>query len=171
SLSAFKEVARSSQSRQYKWLLAQALNATANVQIGLNDYSAALDASERSLEISQLIGDTTGVIKTTDQLAQEYLYLGNYHKSLSLHQQSLELAIKYAPEPLQIWRNYFTIAMPFSALGLSAAAVEFEKEALRRAVELKMPQIICRSYVILGLMYAGQHNYDEATRNVELALN
>jgi len=168
SLATFQRVSELCETHQYKWLLAQALNAMANVQIGLTNYSAALDASHSSLEVSEKIGDTTGVIKTTNQLAQQYFPLGNYPKSLSLHQQSLALAEDTVPEPMQSWRNYFSIAMPLNAMGLHSAAIEYEKEALRRAEEMKAPQIICRSYTILGLMYAGRGDYEEAIRNVDI---
>src|SRR5262249_33711060 len=65
ALAAFTDVARTSQAHHYKWITAQALNATANTQIGLINHSQALAASEASLALSKEIGDTTGVIKTT----------------------------------------------------------------------------------------------------------
>lgn len=169
ALSAFERVQRDGEAARYRWLLAQSLNAAANVQLGLNNYSVALDDSARSLDISERIGDTNGVAKTTLQIAQEYLFLGDYHKSLTMHRRSLELALRYPPEPLQLWRNYFTIAMPLNRLGLNAAAVEFEREALRLAQEQQMPQNICRSYANLGMMYGSLGDYDAATRNVRQA--
>lgn len=170
SLTTFDLVVRECEARQYKWLLAQALNATANVQIGLTNISAALEASDRSLKLSEQIGDTTGVVKTTNQLAQQYFRLGNYPKSLELHQRSLILSDANTPEPIQLWRNYFSIPMPLNAMGLHSAAIEYEKEALRRAEELKMPLTVSRSYSILGLMHAGAGNYEEAIRNADVAV-
>lgn len=170
SLETFERVVKHSELRQYKWLEAQALNATANVKIGLSEFSAALEASNRSLSLSKAIGDTTGEIKTTNQLAQQYFRLGNYPKSLDLHQQSLVLATIAPPELIQLWRNFFAVAMPLSAMGLHAAAIEYEKEALRHAEDLGMPQTVCRSYSILGLMLAGQGDYQEAVRNIETAV-
>lgn len=170
SLATFDRVVNKSEVRHYKWLQAQALNATANVEIGLTNLSLALDVSNRSLNLSKAIGDTTGEIKTTNQLAQQYFRLGNYPKSLDLHQQSLVLATVAAPELIQLWRNYFAVAMPLSAMGLHAAAIEYEKEALRHAEELKMPQTVCRSFAILGLMFAGQGDYEEAVKNIAMAV-
>lgn len=169
-LVAFDRVVRESEARHYRWLEAQALNATANAQIGLTNHSAALEASQRSLELSKEIGDTTGVIKTTNQLAQEYFRLGNYPKSLEFHEQSLVFANATTPEPIQLWRNYFTIAMPLNAMGLHSAAIEYEKEALRQAEVLKNPLAVCRSYAILGLMHAGRGDYTEALRNADVAI-
>src|SRR6185436_15112407 len=96
-------VVRQTQNYHYRWLQAQALNAAANAQIGLTDLSAALQTSNRSLELSSEIGDTTGVMKTTNQLAQQYFRLGNYAKSLELHQQSLVMAMTSGTEPIQFW--------------------------------------------------------------------
>jgi CHAT domain-containing protein/Tfp pilus assembly protein PilF len=170
SLATFQRVVEQSEMRQYKWLMAQALNAIANTQIGLNNYSAALDSSKRSLNLSEQIGDTTGVCKTTNQMAQEYFNLGNYRKSLALHEQSLELAKVNALEPMQVWRNYFLIVMPLNAMGLHSAAIEYSQEALRLAQAMKAPHFICRSHTLLGLMYAGRGDYEEGIRNVDVAL-
>lgn len=170
SLAAFENVARACKENRYRWLLAQSLNAIANAQMSLNNYSLALDSSQRSLAISEQINDISGVIKTKAQLAQEYLALGNYRKSLSFNQQSLALALERSKDPLQLWRSYYTIAMPLNFLGLTAAAVEFEKESLRLALAMNTPQTICRSYVNLGLIYGGQRNFDEAIKNIQLAL-
>lgn len=171
SLATFDRVITQSENRQYKWLRAQTLNARANAQMGLLNYSAALDASKQSLELSEQIGDVTGVIKTTEQLAQEYFYLGNYGQSLAHHQRSLELSDDSSLEPRQGWRNYFSVPRTLSAMGLHSAAIEYEKEALRRAENLNMPSMVCRSYAILGLMYGGQGNYQEAIKNLEISID
>ncbi len=170
ALAAFAEVVRTTRAQQYRWLLAQALNATANTQINLTNHSAALAASEASLKLSREIGDTTGVIKTTNQLASEYSRLGNYSKALDLHEQSLSAAFLTPPEPIQWWRNYFGIAKSLESLGLHAAAIEYEKEAVKRAEALKFATEISRSYSILGLMYANNGDFQDAARNGEAAL-
>ncbi|HEV2915077.1 MAG TPA: CHAT domain-containing protein [Pyrinomonadaceae bacterium] len=169
SLSIFQRVARGSEANQYKWLLAQALNAIGNVQIGLNDYSTALDHSHRSWEISERINDVGGLMKTADQLTIEYTRLGNYRKAIEQQQRSLALFSRVSPEPLQLWRSYFLMAAPLNLLGLNAAAAAFQKEALRVAIEARMPYSICRSYISLGLIYGSQRDYEEATRNVRMA--
>lgn len=170
SLTGFEALARACEEGRYRWLHAQTLNAIATAKITLNNYSSALDSSKRSLEISEQIGDVDGVIKTKVQLAQEYFTLGNYSKALGLNQQALSLALESSGDSLQLWRGYFTIAMPLERLGLSAAAVEFQREALRRAIDMDAPQLICRSYVNLGLSYGRRSDYQEALRNIQLAV-
>jgi CHAT domain-containing protein/Tfp pilus assembly protein PilF len=169
SLSGFQAVVRASEVHQYRWLLAQALNGMGNVQTGLNDYSTALEHSNRSWEISEQIDDLRGLMKTADQLSNEYTRLGNYHKAIENQQRGLALFNKGAPEPMQVWRSYFLIATPLYLLGLNAAAADFQKEALRVATKERIAYSICRSYISLGLIYGGQRNYEEATRNVRMA--
>jgi CHAT domain-containing protein/tetratricopeptide (TPR) repeat protein len=169
SLARFEALARACEEGRYRWLHAQTLNGLAIAKTTLNNYSSAIDSSKRSLEISKRIGDIDGVIKTKVQLAQEYFTLGNYDKALGLNQQALSLALEFSSDPLQLWRGYFTIAMPLERLGLSAAAVEFQKEALRRAISMDAPQLICRSYINLGLIYGVRSDYKEALRNIQLA--
>ncbi|MDQ3818242.1 MAG: CHAT domain-containing protein [Acidobacteriota bacterium] len=171
SLSIFRRVARSAESKHYEWLYAQALNALANVQIGLNDYSTAIDNSNRSREISERINDLSGLMKTADQLAIEYTRLGNYHKAIEEQERGLSLFAKAPAPPRQMWRSYFLMAAPLNLLGLNAAAADFQKEALRIAQDSKNSYSMCRSYIGLGLIYGSQHNYEEATKNVRLAFD
>ena len=168
SLAVFEKLAQDCEAAHYKWLLAQSLYSIANVQVGLNNYSAAIDSSTRCLEISGQINDSNGVARAMQQLAQEYVYLNNYHGALDLHHQTLALSHDIA-DPLFKWRCYFYIAIPLNRLGLYAAAVEYQKEALRLAQEIGRPQVICRSYIHLGLMYGDQHNYEEAIQTVQIA--
>lgn len=171
SLSIFQSAARDSEAHQYKWLLAQTLNSLANVETGLNDYSTALDHSTRSWEIFEQIGDVGGLMKTADQLSNIYTRLGNYHKAIEYQQRGLALISRSSVDPLQAWRSHFLMATPLHLLGLDAAATAFQKEALRVAMEAKLPYYICRSHIGLGLVYGSQRNYEEATRNVQLAFD
>jgi CHAT domain-containing protein/Tfp pilus assembly protein PilF len=169
SLSIFQAVARDSDTKQYRWLLAQALNGLGNVETGLNDYSTALDYSNRAWQISEQTGDVKGLMKTADQLSNIYTRLGNYRTAIEYQQRGLALISKGQVEPLQAWRSHFLMATPLHLLGLNDAAEDFQKEALRVAIEAGLPYYICRSYIGLGLIYGGQHNYQEATSNVQLA--
>lgn len=177
SLSEFEAVQRGSESGGYRWLLGQALNAIANVHIGLNNYSQALEYSKRSLEILERVGDVAGIMKVNDQFGIEYLRLGNYRKALTFHWQSLLLASENYDllasansDSLPLWRSYITTAAPLNALGLIDAAIAFARESLRLALGAGRQLNVSRSYASLGLMYASRHNYDEALKNIQLAL-
>ncbi len=171
SLAMFEEVVRKSETNQYRWLLSQSLSGVGNVQTSLDDYSAALDSNNRSLEISEQIGDIKGLMKTSDQLSNVYTRLGNYSKAIERQRQGLTLINKYYVEPHQAWRSHFLMATPLHLMGLDAAAEIFQKEALRIAKELGNPYYICRSYIGLGIIYGSQRKYDEATNNVRLAFD
>lgn len=169
SLSEFEAVQRASESGGYRWLSGQSLNAIANVHIGLNNYSQALEYSKRSLDILGQIGDAAGMMKVNDQLGIEYLRLGNYRKALTFHRQSLLLAGENS-DSLPLWRCYFTTAAPLNALGLNDAAIDFARESLRLALDAGLQLNVSRSYARLGSMYAGRSNYGEALKNIQLAL-
>lgn len=170
SLAEFEAVLRGGEAGGYRWLLGQAFNAVANVHIGLNNYSQAVEYSNRSLEILGYMGDVAGMMKVNDQLGIEYLRLGDYHKALIFHRQSLLLAAETS-DPLAPWRCYLTTAAPLNALGLTDAAIDFAKEALRLALGKRLQLNISRSYASLGLMHASRRNYDEALKNIRLALD
>jgi CHAT domain-containing protein len=170
SLSEFEAVQRGSESGGYRWLLGQALNAIANAHIGLNNYSQALEYSKHSLEILAQIGDVAGMMKVNDQLGIEYLRLGDYRKALTFHWQSLLLASENS-DSLPLWRSYITTAAPLNALGLTDAAIDFARESLRLALDAGLQLNVSRSHASLGLMYASRRNYDEALKNIQLALD
>jgi CHAT domain-containing protein len=171
SLSEFEAVRRGSRASRYGWLLGQSLNALANVHIGLNNYSVALEHSRRSLDILEQVGDSAGVVKVNDQLGVEYLRLGNPREALGFHRRAVARANADSLGPLPLWRSYFTAAMPFHALGLSDAAIDFTKEALRLAEDTKSPVNVSRSYAHLGLMYGGRGDHEEAVAHLQLALD
>jgi CHAT domain-containing protein len=171
SLSNFQAVARDAETNQYRWLLAQTLNGLGNVEIGLNEFSTALNYSNRSWEISEQINDISGLMKTAAQLSDEYTHLGDYHKAIDYQQRGLALFSKGYVDFLQAWRSYFLIAKPLHLLGLDTAAAAFQKEALRVAIEAGQPYYICRSYIVLGLIYGSQGNYEEATKDAQLAFD
>ncbi|HWS87596.1 MAG TPA: CHAT domain-containing protein [Pyrinomonadaceae bacterium] len=171
SLSEFEAVRRGARANRYTWLLGQSLNALANVHIGLNNYSVALEHSRRSLEILERVGDSAGVVKVNDQLGVEHLRLGDPREALGFHRRAVERANADALGPLPRWRSYFTTAMPFHALGLSDAAIDFTKEALRLAEETKSPVNVSRSYAHLGLMYGGRGDYEAAAAHLRLAFD
>lgn len=171
SLHIFQDVARGAEARGYRWLLAQSLSGQGNAQTALDDYSAALENSNRSREISEQIGDFRGQMKAADQLANINRRLGNYSKAIEWHMQSQALMNKHPVDALQAWRSHFAMALPLQLLGWNAAAELFQKESLRIAKEKGEPYSICRSLIGLGVIYGSQRNYEEATKNARLAFD
>ena len=170
ALSAFERLAQAATHARYGWLLGQAHYATANALMHSNDYSAAVESSNRFFEISAQIEDVDGTAKALDQLAQEYLFLNDYRRSLGLSGRSLALQSRRTPEPMQRWQNYSLIALPLHSLGFRHAALEFQKEALRAALTTGRPQVVARSYINLGLMHGSLGDHREAVGSIEIAL-
>ncbi|MEN3335449.1 MAG: hypothetical protein V7641_4814 [Blastocatellia bacterium] len=170
ALALFQPLAQASERGQYKHLLAQTLGAMANANMYLREFSAAIENSERSMNLSKEIGDTSKFLDTFFQLAEENRFVNNCQKALDLHVQNLSLAYVSLPEPAELWARYFSISLTFYQLNLYTTAIDFQKEALRLALEAGKPRLICRTYNYLGMLLAKYGNYTEATANIERAL-
>lgn len=171
SLTEFEAVRQASEVGRYGWLFGQTLSALANVHIGLNNFSMALEHSRQSLEILERVGDTVGVAKVNDQLGVEYLRVGRPREALSFHCRAVTLVSENSLGPLPLWRSYYTAAMPFQALGLTDASIDFTLEALRLAQDTKSPVNVSHSYANLGLMYGGRGDYESAVEYLRRALD
>ncbi|HVG19298.1 MAG TPA: CHAT domain-containing protein [Blastocatellia bacterium] len=170
SLPTFERLAKAAEERNYKALLAQSLHATADAQTSIDELSKALEYAERSLKISEEIQDKANVLRCLQVFLSVNLKLGNYHESLSSVWQAFSLLQTLPSDPKLVWPFYHETASALYWLELPAAALEFQKEALRLAEESKWALIKSRSYARLGLIYEKLQNYEEAIRNGRLAL-
>jgi CHAT domain-containing protein len=150
----------------YKWLLAQALNLSANIQTVLRNYSEGIAETEQSLALSEQTGDTYTVQKNLAQQADKYRTLGNYPEMLKYIGRCLEQSEASWPGVRQMWRNYDSAANAFQALDLYPAALAYGTEAFRLGVEEEDPSIIYVSLTHLGVIYSRLQNPE---RGIELA--
>ena len=172
SLSEFEYVRREAEAKRYRWLTGQTLNALANVHIGLNNYSLALELSNESIKLLEEIGDTVGVVKVNDQLGAEYLRLGNPREALRFHHRAVALATENHLGVGPLWRSFFLAAMPFNTLGLAATAIDFTKESLLWAESNKEGFLsVSRSCSHLGVMYGGSGHFDKAMSYFQRAVD
>lgn len=169
-LSFFQPLTLTCEKARYRWLLAQTLNAISTANQHLRDFSTAINNTNRSLKLSEEMGDTLGVVKARYQLGEIYRFVSNGRKALDLYVQDLPLTRAYFQPSAQLWRSYFSISRTFEQLDLYAAAIDFQKEALQLAVEVQAPRLICRSYNYLGLMFAKHGEYADAANSIERAL-
>jgi CHAT domain-containing protein len=168
--SIFEELLLTAQRKQFKWLLAQSFYQLANVQVGLSEYSRAIDYSNQALKLAENLNDSNGVVKSLIQLADEYRSLNNRNRSFSFLERSL-IALNNGPlEPMQAWQSYIGISLNLSSFNFHSAALEFQKEALRLGIEMNRPLIKSRSYQYLGLTYTNLKMYDEARKQVQQAI-
>ena len=170
ALSMFQPLAQACEKEGYRWLLSQALYASANANLYLRDFSAAMENSRRSMGLAKEMGDAIALVRTLYQFAEEHRFVNASREALDLHAQGLPLANLYTPQPGELWRIYFSISLTLDQLNLTRSAIDFQKEALKLAIEAEAPRIICRSYNYLGAMLAKGGNYAEATSNLQRAL-
>lgn len=166
----FTELRLTCERNNYKWLLGQSLYRTASIRISYNEYSESIDYAHQALKLSEQIQDKTGILNLLVLLADEYRSLKNESQSLSFLQRALTLMGQGLAEPLQAWGIFTAVALDLNSLGLHGAALEYQKEALRLALEMDdRPLIVSRSYDYLGLTYGSLKIYDDALKNIGLA--
>jgi len=169
--SSLIEVARVSRERGYKWLQSLALNGLANLQARSGEYSQAIASCWRAHDLARQISDDNGRLRSLNMLAGVYSTLGKYHESWEVAQQGLALATQLAADPSQMIGLYAISAWNCNELGLYAAALAFEEEAVRLGQAMRSPPLVMsRYYVNLGLIYARLKDYAAAVRNIERGL-
>lgn len=166
ALAVFRRLIRACKQKGYKWLLAQALNSSANVQSVLKNYSEGITETEQSLAFSEQVGDTYTVQKNLAQQADKYRKLGNRPQMLRYIARCLDQFNAAWPGARQTWRNYDSAANAFQELGLYAAALAYGKESLHLSVREEDPSTIYVSLTTLGQIYGRLHDHQ---RGIELA--
>jgi len=154
--------------RNYKWLFNQGLYRTASIRFANNEYSESIEYAERALKQSEQMKDTIGILNLLTLLSDQYRVINNQRQSLDLLQRAWILTGEAGAEPLQVWGIFTAIALNLKSLGLNAAALEYQKEAVRLALEMEPERnlLISRSYDYLGLTYASLKDYDSALKNI-----
>ncbi len=165
----FERLLATCRSRGYMWLFGQSLYRMAMLRLHDNKYSEALEHSHQALETLERIQDVNGTIKLLILLADEYQSLNDEQRSLGLLQRALSLTGESNMEPQQVWGIYTAMGLNFSSLKLYAAALEYQKEAIRLASGMMRPLLISRSHAYLGMTYGNLKFYDEALAHIEQA--
>jgi CHAT domain-containing protein/Tfp pilus assembly protein PilF len=169
SLKISERLARDCEEKSYQWLLSLSFNLLGNAEADFNEYSKAVEYTQRSLLLSEQLSDTYGTQKNLVQLANEYRSLGNHHQSLFYLQRCLDFADKFWPGQRQMWRNYVGTAMSLYASGLYVSAAEFAKEALKLGLDTtKDPSQTYLPHIYLGLIYGKLNRHEEAFRHIRL---
>ncbi len=167
----YQRLAQVSARSQYKLLLTQTLIAQSEAESGLANYSNVIEYSRQGLRVAQAVGDTSSCATFLIQAADSYNKLGDHHQSLKLYHDGLTQINRYQVEPFLRWALYMSISLPLNSLGRHTAAVEYQRESLRIARAIGSLRQVCRSHVNLALTYGFQRNYEEATKNAQLAFD
>jgi CHAT domain-containing protein len=155
----------------YRWLLMRSLYLMSSVEFGVNEPSKAIDLCKRALQMGTQIGDSIGVFNALDSLTEIYRSLNNYSSSISAISQSQPMIDCCTLNPIKIWRHHAIVASAFNSAGYPAAAVAFQREATRQAVDFGELTMICLSYAHLGLMLGQQGDCASGLDNAWLAYN
>ncbi|MFL6228575.1 MAG: CHAT domain-containing protein [Pyrinomonadaceae bacterium] len=146
----FARVAPACEARGYTWLCAQVLSERAHLSLNLNRYSAALADAAEGLRLSEQVQDTSGTIDSLVQVATIRRLLNDTDGSLTLLRRAIEEARAGGAAPMVNWGLYTAISFNFNLLHLDRAALDYQREALRLALDSKMPLYVSRSYEYLG---------------------
>jgi CHAT domain-containing protein len=167
SQNALTQVAMASKENSFHWLHAGALIGLTNTYKWLSEFSKAADSYQLAKDLSHRIGDGNGVSLNLKHLAHLYLQLGKYNDSLKVVREGLSLSRQISADASETATLYSIGAWNYNALGLYAAALDYQKEALRLGNDL---QAASRNYVHLGLIYARLESYDEAIKNIKYGM-
>ena len=163
-------VREAAQRRNYKWLVNQSIYRTASIRSTFSDYTEAINYAEQLLRQSEQMGDVIGVVNALIVLSEQYRYLNDEKKTWSYLHRAFMITRDQGGEPLQDWAVLTAIGLTLNGLQLYDAALEYQKESLRLAQQLKpeRPLIISFSYDYLGQTYAKQRDHETALTNINL---
>jgi CHAT domain-containing protein/tetratricopeptide (TPR) repeat protein len=166
----FETLAARFNQRRYLSLASQSFQALADAQSSVNQISKTLEYANRGLRQAQQIEDDATAVRCLTRLLITKLDLGDYDESLKEFLSSTELAEGVPPDPKLTWPNYYQAGLSFHFLGLSRAALAFEREALRLAENAGVPLLRARTYERLGVFYGEQKQFAQAIIYGERAL-
>lgn len=157
--------------RDYRWLLMRALYSMASVEFSINEPSKGIEYCNNALKVGNEIGDLIGVFNVLDALTEFYRSVNNYSASIDTVGKSQPLLTQCALNPIKVWRHHAIVASAFNSARYYAAAVAYQREATKRAVDVGELSMVCLSYSHLGLMLGKQGDYEEGLDNAWLAFN
>ena len=168
-LSILKDLALSLQKENYQWLLMRSLYVASTACHNLDEYSKAINYNRRALSVAERINDPIGIFDASNVLIFQYVSAGNHTQALEYVRRSLSVMNECPLNETQAGRYYSIVAVAFDDADLSYAAIDYEKEALKRAIEINLAQNISARYARLGVMYARLGKFEEALRSLDLA--
>ena len=169
SMAQLTELADHCSTLNYRWLVMRATHAISSAKYNLKEYSKSIEYSLNSLALAEQVGDKIGEFNALDLLTEYFRVINNPRQSFNSVVRSQRLLGCCALNLIKVWRHYGIVAMAFYSAGLYDAAIEYQQEALRRALASSDTSMICLSYAHLGLMYAKLGNFTEALKSARFA--
>lgn len=157
------------ETNQYRWLAAQCLFGLAHAIGDASNYSQAIEYSGRALTAFEQTGDLNGILKSLTQLADLHQAVNRVRSALGYLSRATQVAQSVTMQPMHRWGMLNQIGFSMTTLHLHAAALFYQSEALRLAVEMGVPLIISRSHSYVGSAYAALKMYPEAVNEATQA--
>jgi CHAT domain-containing protein len=167
-LEIFGQISKQAQEKNYRWLFVQSLLGMSDAQSSLDEISKSLDFANQSLPLAEKLSDNVSLIRGLQVAVSSHLTVNEYQRSLGAVARALTVRESNL-DPKIKWPFYHEGALNFHFLKLPAAALEFEKEALRLAEASGVPLLLSRSYERLGFIYWQQGNFPKAKDDGERA--
>jgi CHAT domain-containing protein len=169
SLIKLEGLARTLQKDEFQWLLMRTLHITSSAYHNLNEYSKAINYNRQALALAEHIEDKIGIFNASSILIFQYGSSGNHRQAFEYVQRSFSVMNDCPLNEIQFARHYTIIALAFDSAGFYHAAIDYQKEGLRRAIVMGNVNHISLDYARLGLMFGKLGDFDEAHRNLDLA--
>jgi CHAT domain-containing protein/lipopolysaccharide biosynthesis regulator YciM len=160
-----------SENQKYLWLQARVLYLRSAIEFDLNEHSHALDFGRRAARVAKRINDPVGLLNAESSLIEYYRYLGSYEESLACIQRSVPLITATTLDPIQGNRHYGFAALAFTSIGFPDAAMAHRLEASRFGMKTGSDEIKAQNYAVLGMINGKLKDFDEAVKNVQLAID
>lgn len=160
--SLFGSLARDCQEDSYRWLEARALFYRSGIEFTRHEFSKAISSAKRARAQADKSNDMQCVLAATSALIEYYRTLENQYECFREISFSLSLLKLPIFAPVSLGRHYGITAMTFNTFGLYDAAIDYQREALRFALEMDDYASLSLSHAHLGRMYGKLQNFDEA---------
>ena len=157
------------EAKGYKWLLAQCLTRQAHLNANLKNFSKAISAGNRALQLFQETEDVSNVLGGLLQLAGLHLFLNDSSASFSYLQRALVISQQEVIPLTDLWGIRIGVSLNLTALKLHRAALDYQNEALQLAHSLGIPVNISLSYQFIGLSYGFLGQYTSALQSMRQA--
>jgi CHAT domain-containing protein/cytochrome c-type biogenesis protein CcmH/NrfG len=155
--------------KNHRWLLMRVLYVLSGAEYNLGDYSKSIEHNIRSLALAQDLDDRIGTFNALSILVEQYRYIGNLEQSLSCIDRSLSLLNSWGLTPIQIAQHHAIVSAALLSANCVPAAIDYQREALARALEVGRPRLTSIAYSRLGQIYGRIGNYGAALENAMLS--
>ncbi len=134
----------------------------------LGEYEKAIEYYEKSLEISEKLGNVHAIALTYNNLGSVYDDKGDYEKAIEYYGRNLKLE-KLGDVRLMA-QTYGNLGLEYYRTGAYEKAIEYYERDLEISKELGDVQGMSQTYNNLGLIYADKGEYKKAIEYYEKSL-